>query len=87
MSAQGHKQTLSEPVSDVRFGAVSRHWKPSSINRGVHVCLRAESGRRGVIWLMSAISHNRTLARQNELEHLSLTTLWEKLIKIAVKVA
>ncbi len=35
---------------------------------------------------MSAISHKRTLALPKEVEHWSLTTLREKLIKIGAKV-
>ncbi len=35
---------------------------------------------------MSAISHKRTLALPQEVEHWSLTTLREKLVKIGAKV-
>ena len=36
---------------------------------------------------MSAISHKRTLALPKEVEHWSLTTLREKLVKIGAKLS
>ncbi len=46
----------------------------------------ALSGRCTVTSLTTANSHNRTLATPKEVEHWSLTTLREKLVKMGAKV-
>ena len=44
------------------------------------------TGRKNPVNLMSAYSQKRTLALPKEVEHWSLTTLREKLVKIGAKV-
>ncbi len=50
------------------------------------VCFPPESGHSHGKLRRSVHSHKRTLALPNEVEHWSLTTLREKLIKIGAKV-
>ena len=51
-----------------------------------NVGLADESGRHSGAVIESGYSHNRTLATPNEVEHWSLTTLREKLVKMGAKV-
>ncbi len=51
-----------------------------------NVGLADESGRYPQVAFESASSHKRTLATPKEVEHWSLTTLREKLVKMGAKV-
>ncbi len=50
------------------------------------VCFRANTGRKSAHSGTSACSQHQTLALPKDVEHWSLTTLREKLVKIGAKV-
>ncbi len=62
-------------VSDLEFGTSA-----------FYVCLPLQSGRRKRSCLRSAVDPKETLGLTQKIEHWSLTTLREKLVKIGVKV-
>ena len=56
-------------------------------NADSNVGFADESGRRSGAVIGSGYNHNQTLALPKDVEHWSLTTLREKLVKIGAKVA
>ena len=52
----------------------------------MNVCSWGKSGRRQAVAGKTALSQTRTLASPKAVEHWSLTTLREKLVKIGAKV-
>ncbi len=60
--------------------------KRTSRDMAIYVRLRGQSRLSSAPLRMSAYSQKRTLASPTEVEHWSLTTLREKLVKIGAKV-
>ncbi len=79
MSALGHHRTPAEPNFRSAF-------PPLADISSRNVRFPPVSGRESWVCVRSAPSHKRTLALPQEVEHWSLTTLREKLIKIRAKV-
>ncbi len=90
MSASGYKQTSRGPLANVCFTPESRHSDTQKRfglkKRTFDVRLAPESGLKWLWCGMSAFDPKETSALPKEVEHGSLTTLREKLVKIGSKV-
>ncbi len=90
MSASGYKQTSRGQLANVCFTPKSGHSEARERvglkKRTLDVRLAPNSGHKWPWCGMSAFDPKRTLAIPEAVEHWSLTTLREKLVKIGAKV-